>query len=980
LFIILIALVLGAFTITAEYRSIKSITEQYYAKFGRNLARTAAALIDGDSLDRYLATLVTDSQYEDTLRLMRLLQKQNDILYLYVIKPSSPDMTYFIYDTDEKAPMPLGYPDPWREAYAEYGEKLFRGEAVEPIVSDGPYGWIISMYEPVYGSGGRVTGYVGLDFSMERIAVEYRPHLFYLGFAIMLAMAVFSVLYFMFIRNAVILPLNAMTRAAGEFLVSSGEGRSAIAALNIRTGDELQSLAEAMQFMEQKINHTIEDLVKAEEAAKAASRSKSAFLANTSHEIRTPMNAIIGMSELILREPVSPDVYEHTLGIKQAGVNLLSIINDILDFSKIEAGKLEIIPIHYYFRSVINDVINIIRIRAMEKSLTFITNIDSALPNDLIGDELRIRQILLNLLGNAVKYTDRGFIKLSIGAGDFAVRNFILKIEVEDCGIGIREEDLDKVFGEFIQVDMTANKGAEGTGLGLAITKRLCRIMGGDVTVSSVYGQGSVFTARIPQQLHSDERFAAVENPGEKPVLVYENRPVCGEAVCWSLDNLGVPYTLVTTEDAFREACMAAIHGAAAADVPARKKYAFAFIAGALYEGVRPILEAADIRPVLLADYGSNAGIRHIRLLTLPVHTLALANVLNHKAESRIYTGEEKIPPKLTAPSARILIVDDIAANLKVAQGLLVPYNMIVDVCLSGPASITLLKEKTYDLVFMDHMMPGMDGIEALRIIRNLEGAYFKELPVIALTANAVSGMKEMFLEQGFSDYLAKPIEMIKLHEILEKWLPAEKQIKNRRPESGPAGLFDGARLEGIDLEEGAERYGDAFPEILRSYAASIPEFLAVLKNVSRETLDAYTITVHGIKGTSRQICAGEVGREAELLETAAKAGDWETIQAHNGNLIETLTALLENLEAFLAASGEPKEKSPAGEPDRALLNALLEACKDYDITAMEEVLAKLEAHTYTSGAELVSWLRKQLDNVDYDAIRERLEGGEANG
>jgi signal transduction histidine kinase/CheY-like chemotaxis protein len=977
-FIILITLVLGGITITAEYLGVKSITEQYYVKFGRNLAKTAAALIDGDSVDRYLATRVTDPQYEDTLRLLRLLQKNNNILYLYVVKIHSPEMTYFIYDSDEKAPLPLGHPDPWEEDYAEYGEKMFRGEEVEPIVSDGPYGWIISIYEPVYGSGGAVTGYVGLDFSMDRITGEYRAYLFYLGIAVILVIAVFSALYFIFVRNTVILPLNAITRAAEEFAASSGNGRSGIAALDIRTRDELQSLAEALQFMERKINRAIEELVQAEEAAQAGSRSKSAFLANTSHEIRTPMNAIIGMSELILREPVSPEVCEYALGIKQAGINLISIINDILDFSKIESGKIEILPVRYYFRSVVNDVINIIRIRAMEKSLAFAANIDSALPNDLIGDEVRIRQILLNLLGNAVKYTDQGFVKLFIEAeeaGNSGERGFVLKIEVEDCGVGIKEEDLEKVFGEFIQVDMAANRGVEGTGLGLAITKRLCRIMGGDITVRSVYGRGSVFTARIPQRRGSEEPFAAVENPGEKPVLVYEDREVNAGAIRWSLDNLGVPHTLVATEEALHEA----LHSRAALG---RGGYAFAFIAQALYEGVRPALEASEACPVLLADYGSEPGVRRIRILTLPAHTLAVANVLNHEEESGSHIREERDVLKFTAPSARVLIVDDIAANLKVAQGLLVPYNMIIDTCLSGPASIELLKKNAYDLVFMDHMMPGMDGIEAVRIIRETEGAYFKEVPVIALTANAVSGMKEMFLQRGFNDYLAKPIEMSKLHGILEKWIPGKKRIKAKNPglkDGGTpvySGVFDGKQIEGIDLAAGADRYGDAFPEILRSYAASVPDFLGALGGVSRDTLEAYAVTVHGIKGTSYQICAQEAGKEAAVLEEAARAGDWETVEARNGHFIRTLEALLKNLEALLknpevfpAATGE---KTAA--PDPALLDKMLQGCKDYDITAMEEALAGLLAHTYESGGELVSWLRKQVDNVEYEAIRERLE------
>ncbi|MDR1949871.1 MAG: histidine kinase, partial [Spirochaetaceae bacterium] len=271
-----------------------------------------------------------------------------------------------------------------------------------------------------------------------------------------------------------------------------------------------------------------------------ANRSKSDFLANMSHEIRTPLNAIIGMSELALEDPAAPDLKEYISNIRQAGSNLLSIINDILDLSKIESNNFHLTEISYQFSSLINNVINVIRVRFHEKPVLFIANIDAHIPNDLRGDEVRIRQILFNLLSNAVKYTEDGFIKFTVTGTITAADSVTLQFEVADSGLGIKDEDIGKLFDNFTRLDAEHNQGIEGTGLGLAITKRLCNAMEGDITVSSVYGQGSVFTATVPQKYSGDAEFAAVERPAEKEVLLYDERPLYGDSVSATLENLGV--------------------------------------------------------------------------------------------------------------------------------------------------------------------------------------------------------------------------------------------------------------------------------------------------------------------------------------------------------------------------------------------------------------------------------------------------------
>jgi len=388
---------------------------------------------------------------------------------------------------------------------------------------------------------------------------------------------------------------------------------------------------------------------------------KSSFLANMSHEIRTPMNAITGMAELLLREQLTERAQCYAQDIKQAGANLISIINDILDFSKIEAGKLELVPAKYLFSSLINDTINIIRMRLGEKPVQFYTNIDSDIPNGLIGDVARLRQILINLLSNAVKYTEQGSITLAVTIDNEHGNQIWIRFAVTDTGIGIKAEDTEKLFNEFIQFDTKRNRGIEGTGLGLAITKRLCIAMGGNIKVESEYGKGSVFTVIVPQIIESETPFSE-----------------------------------------------------------------------------------------------------------------ALNNMENKTNDSGVV--------RFTIPHARLLIVDDIPTNLMVARDLLLPYKAVIDTCNSGKKAIELIKQRDYALVFMDHMMPEMDGVETVARIRAWEKERRmeneKQLPIIALTANTIAGMRKMFLEKGFNDFLAKPIDVSKMDEIIERWIPRETERK----------------------------------------------------------------------------------------------------------------------------------------------------------------------------------------------------------
>lgn len=642
----------------------------------------------------------------------------------------------------------------------------------------------------------------------------------------------------------------------------------------VNKGEEVSTLLQAKKQLEQK-NIELEEAIS---AAKKAKGARDIFLANMSHELRTPINTILGLNELIIRESQDEAIKEYALDIRQAGNILLTLVSDILDYTKLEAGQMTLMEGIYDISSLLNDLINGISLQLRKKKLDLKLDIADDIPYKLSGDEIHIRQVIGNLLTNAVKYTEEGDITLHLDWNKISDDEIEIEIAVKDTGIGIKEQDIPRLFGVFQRMNSTVRSKNERTGLGLAITKRLVQMMGGELQVQSTYGKGSTFSFKVVQK----------------------------------------------------------------------------------------VVDAAP-----LGDF--------------------------EKQYYESLHSTENYRQKFIAPMGRIMIVDDNAMNLAVAQGLLKQTRLQIDVAGSGEECLELLKRKTYHLICLDHMMPVMDGVETLHMIRAMEGNPSADVPVIALTANAVAGAREFYLKEGFQDYLTKPIDADKFENMLIQYLPdnvvylTQGEHVDRDYEKENAELASDVResqlyVIGFNIRNGLKYMGGdkaLYSKVLHDFHLILQEKEEALKDfLKKGDMHGYAIIVHSLKGNARNVGADGLADEAFELEKMSKAGRTEDVEVRSPILFNMMKNMRNGLKAYL--DNEAKEEEISRQPEgkkqkriseddwRQALTELAGRLDDFDGDSVNEKLEELKKYDRPeSDKKMLRLCEKAVKDYAYDVALE---------
>ena len=640
------------------------------------------------------------------------------------------------------------------------------------------------------------------------------------------------------------------------------------------------------------------------EEAKTANEAKSSFLNSMSHEIRTPMNSILGMNEMILREEDRPEIREYAQVIQRSGRALLGIINDVLDFSKLQDSKMEIMPLRYDLSSLINDLVNIAAEQAKKKSLTFTVNVDKSIPRILEGDEYHIRQVMLNILNNAIKYTERGGVTVTVGYEKKEDYSILLRCAVSDTGIGIKADDLDYIFQPFEHLESTRRFSSDGSGLGLSIVQKLLTLMGSELKVESVFHKGSTFSFEVPQTVIKWE-----------PIGDYERA-----------------YSVAT----------------------------------------------------------------------------------NHQGK--------KFMTSFQAPNAKVLVVDDADINLLVFANLLKKTKIKIDTASSGLEMLQMVRMNHYDIIFLDHRMPGMDGIEAFHAMKKITDGININTPVVALTANAVLGARQLYMDEGFSDYISKPIDTVRLEQVLLEYIPQNLIIKGEDiSENSPAhiptpvityigfqaaeeygpmneenqtpdfGFDDDSEEEneedeyskyknipGIDFDAAVTNCGteDTFIQALEIFYNSLDKKADEIETYEREKdIKNYTVKVHALKSAARLVGALDLSADAKHLEESGDNNDVHEIEQKTPALLSKYRAYKPVLAKVFGGGEEDTSLPEIPLEDLHEMYSLIKGfAADFDLDNIDKMMEEAKKFRIPEAErEKFEKIKECVTNADWVSLEELL-------
>ncbi len=738
-------------------------------------------------------------------------------------------------------------------------------------------------------------------------------------------------------------------------------------------------------------------LLKAIKELEAIEDKKDDFLANVSHEIRTPINTICGMSEIVLREELPYEIKENILNIQMSGRNLMTVVGNILDFSELQSGKMELEEEAYNITSTINDVINMTLARKNEKKIELIVDCDANIPCALFGDEKKLRRVIMNLVDNAIKFTDEGCVSIVIGYRKESY-GINLVVTIKDTGIGMDAESLERLFTRFNQVDTSRKRKEEGVGLGLAISQALVQKMGGAITIKSKPGKGCVVKFVIPQKVLDNTPIVLIKDRENINVATYIDMEQFGmmairdeysSTIAHMMDQLKTKYHICRN----------------LAELERREKkeqFSHIFISIAEYQADAEYFDNLSKRAkvIVVIDRFDERYISNPRLLKIykPFYILTMASVLNGEQDIE-NTNSMDLAEQFVTRDAHVLVVDDNKMNLKVIEGLLTGYKLKVTKATNGQEALEKIVTADYDFVFMDHMMPEMDGVETLHHIRHKVGSYYQKVPIIALTANAVAGSREQLLAEGFTDFVEKPIERSILERVLKRTLPSEKIVskadydqeieKDKDKEEMPAVVEEEKVLssqadelqpdesendiagevdweqelakEGLDVAKGIVFCNgkEQYINILRGFCEECDDSDAFVEEMfEKQDWHNYTIAVHGIKGAMRSIGAIKISELARQLEMAGKEGRIDFILEHHNELLEKYRKFFARLreKEWLCPNLKADAQSAKGEENLQVLERKV----------FEQKIAEMETAMYDLDGEKILEIMSELQNYHY--------------